>query len=278
MRKLFGDLLVEKEIVKSEELVDSLVEQSSKLFSTVEIIHHSKLLSPENILKALSLQTHKGIGFRSACVELNFWSKDLDQKVEQKIREIRIPLGQILIKRGVVTTEQLIEALDEFLSGMDDDDVPSGDLNSIKWIPHFYPIESSLLSEYVTYFSKPKREELLHILSLLSEAKATLIESTFNQLFEEVHLRKGIARLIRAEILERLLTEAEHLIEMVKSSANIELKVVTDLLVRIIDLVWEIKDTLQISGSEKAYWDDVESHKKCINLLIDIEKLILRPF
>ena len=62
------------------------------------------------------IQTEKRVDFIQACKELGVWSDELNSLILTELKKIRIPLGQILVNRGVATLGSITKALDDFLS------------------------------------------------------------------------------------------------------------------------------------------------------------------
>jgi hypothetical protein len=117
--KFFGDYLVEKKLISEETLADALVRQVRALPSTAEVVHEKKLISPEKLLQIFRLQTKTHAGFIEAASELKAWSDQIQTEVEDHLATIRPPLGQVLVESGKMTAQQIMNALDEFISERD---------------------------------------------------------------------------------------------------------------------------------------------------------------
>lgn len=113
--KLFGEYLIEKNIVSTEQMVAALIRQTSKMPGMAEIAYNKKLLRPDQIFKILKLQNSSRIGFIEAAKELNIWNDSVAEKFEKSLDEVRTPLVQVLIEMEAVRPESVTHALDEFL-------------------------------------------------------------------------------------------------------------------------------------------------------------------
>lgn len=116
--KLFGEFLVEKELINKETLMNMLVEQVRTMPSYLELSWRSKHISADNLLAILKLQSQKHIGFMEALRELGLWSTEIEGNIFAEASTLKIPLGQILVNNNIITAEALTHALDEFLSSM----------------------------------------------------------------------------------------------------------------------------------------------------------------
>jgi hypothetical protein len=118
--KLFGEYLIEKSIVSTEQMVAALVRQTSKMPGMAEIAYNKKLLRPDQIFKILKLQNLSNCGFIEAARELNIWNDTVSGKFEKALDEVRTPLVQVLVEMEAVKIETVTHALDEFLGDVQD--------------------------------------------------------------------------------------------------------------------------------------------------------------
>jgi hypothetical protein len=118
--KLFGEYLIEKNIVSTEQMVAALIRQTSKMPGMAEIAYNKKLLRPDQIFKILKLQNLSRSGFIEAARELNIWNDSVAEKFEKSLDEVRTPLVQVLIEMEAVKAETVTHALDEFLGDAQD--------------------------------------------------------------------------------------------------------------------------------------------------------------
>lgn len=116
MKKLFGEYLVEKEVLSSKDLVGCLMEQVERLPSLHKIIFENKFLDEDKILKAIAFQHQAITDFRSALKHYGFWTIELESKVNSILNQHKIPLGKILVEQGYLEQDELVDHLDKFLS------------------------------------------------------------------------------------------------------------------------------------------------------------------
>ncbi|MBI2601443.1 MAG: hypothetical protein HYW48_00155 [Deltaproteobacteria bacterium] len=118
MRKLFGEYLVEKSIVNRTSLVEVLIEQAAALPSLAEIIYRNNLLSPDDLFNIFSYQVKNGVEFASAAKALGLWSDTLEKDIQNRLNKIRTPIGQLLVKRGLIDAKVLVDAFDDYIENV----------------------------------------------------------------------------------------------------------------------------------------------------------------
>src|SRR4051794_2638529 len=104
--KLFGEYLVEKEIISEAVLVEAVVFQIKALPSIAETVHQHKLIENKLFLDVIRQQHHKQCGFVEAASSLGLWTSQIAGEVEKRTLERRIPLGEVLVKMGSVKIEK----------------------------------------------------------------------------------------------------------------------------------------------------------------------------
>jgi len=114
--KYFGEYLVEKKIIKELELVQALIEQMKHTPLICEICLEKKIYSAIEILSIFKTQHEINSDFQSAAKTLNIWSSEIDIMIKKELEARREPLGRILNKKGLISTEVLTKALDEYFS------------------------------------------------------------------------------------------------------------------------------------------------------------------
>lgn len=112
----FGQYLVQKGLVQKEGLVRALVEQTSWAVSPQQIVFEYKLMSAEQILEVFQEQFKSKKSFIESAKKLGYWKEVFDEEIEARQMLERVPLGQVLVKLGLLTQEQATSALDDFLS------------------------------------------------------------------------------------------------------------------------------------------------------------------
>lgn len=116
--KLFGEFLLEKGLVDEEGIVGSLMEQVRRMPSYVELAWRLKLLGNSDVLRLLKAQATGRGGFFETLKELGLFTPAFQEALVAELGTVRVPLGQILVERGLISQEALTHALDEYLGGI----------------------------------------------------------------------------------------------------------------------------------------------------------------
>lgn len=119
MKKYFGRYLVERKIVTEHELVIALIDQSKTAPSIPEIVLRLQLMNPEQVLDVFDRQTSLGVDFMRAARELSLWSEEIQRKVFKVLEDEKRLIGEILISKGLVRAESLVDILDDYINEPD---------------------------------------------------------------------------------------------------------------------------------------------------------------
>ena len=111
---MFGEYLVARNYVSSEDLFAALLEQMNALPPEIMILYQQQKITAAEGLKILVTQSEGNIEFRGAMTLLGLWRAEMDDIVLSELAKHRIPIGQILIRRGALSSEILGAALDDY--------------------------------------------------------------------------------------------------------------------------------------------------------------------
>ena len=259
MTKLFGEYLVEKGYLSESALLTALIQQLKTIPSITELVFEKKIMHHDQILNILLLQHHKKSGFIESAKELNLWTSAIQNEVENEISRVKIPLGEVLVRSGVVSLEVIAEALDCFLT--ETKLQPEGEKKSItdtcnESLRKENQIQASSESQIKTYFEQFTLEKYL-------ELKVLLTLSHHNPLTQEV-ITKAMKNLQEYKNIVSLaiLPKSELVIEnMLKSLEELILRNDTSLtpdeMTRIenyelsaFEVLWQIREELENKKSE----------------------------
>jgi hypothetical protein len=256
--KLFGEYLIEKGIVTEKALLSALIEQIKLSPSVCEIVFQDALIPPADLLRAITIQSKKQIGFMEACKELGLWTDEVMNLVKSKASAARTPVGQILIKQGAATFDVLTHALDEFL----------GDIESLPKVTNAASIvetpavaaapDRGVVNDYCEIFSSEKKQELDQF-----SVTAELNQESIQKFKESIHVIGGAARFIGAKCSEKLITEMEEILSIAMKVGVDKLspdskKGILETGRESAELAWVLRNILSESGSEAAFLADLE--------------------
>jgi len=260
--KLFGEFLVEQKLIGTDVLADALVEQVRGMPSYVELAWRNKLVSSEAILSLLKLQTGKRIGFMEASRELGLWSLEFEKTLLEDLGSIRIPLGQILVSRGVLTLEAITHALDEYLSTVKGPSAGTEEVPASTSREEAPPAEPGNNCEiFCETFGSELKEKLVNLTERFATAD-DVTKTEVKDFFDGVHAIRGASRLAGLAKSEELcgLLEDGLLILLAASQAY-----PPDLLRSLgrasrawCDLFWDLRENLAKGESEGPFFSQSE--------------------
>ena len=114
--KFFGNFLVERGLITTDQLVQALIEQARALPPVFQVVYERGHLPTDQWLKVFELQVREHIDFAVACQRLGLWTPELASVVHNELQRTRIPLGHLLLKAKAIDLSNLTKALDEYLS------------------------------------------------------------------------------------------------------------------------------------------------------------------
>ncbi len=203
--KLFGEYLIEKGLVDAEVLVDALVEQVRTLPTMAEVVRTHKLLPPLEIISVFKVESENGNSFVAAAKSLGLWTAEMETVVNRELKMRRMPLGQILVRRGHLTIEKMATALDDFLGDLPADVRPQNRAPSATPVSAMTntPIVEALQSE----FSSERMQKLASFFdNMVSKVPRP---EDLRLIADDLHLLRGTSRLAQAPRLERLISLLE---------------------------------------------------------------------
>lgn len=293
----FTDFLVEKGIITKDIILELLIDQYMKIPSTLEIVISKKLLPIYKTFKIFEILDKHGFDFKAAAQELGMWSDEIQEALNKERSRYKLPLGQIIVRRKLATTHQMVEYLEEFngekigeLSPHDQrkkekelfdelsDEIPTADSFEVQ----FMAIDTESLNDYMGTVDGEKRNEIERLIldweKLPNDrAREKEVRDNVHSVKREYHTIKGSSRFIRAALIEGITHEAEDLIvEFEDHFFELDEKFkeqMTNLNLRILDVVWDILDCLQKNQSEEPYWEIEQKRQNIFNIVQEMKRL-----
>ncbi len=104
---LFGRYLVRRGKIKESDLTDVLSVQKEINMPLSVFALENGFISLEDFKKILRLQKEKALRFKDAAAELQILDEESIEEISQKQKASITPIGSLLIKRGLITSEEL---------------------------------------------------------------------------------------------------------------------------------------------------------------------------
>ena len=112
--KLFGQYLVEKQIISELDLAQAIKFQEINNLKFGDLVIQMDLLTAEQVNLVLEAQKKEGIRFGDLAFKLGFLSEEQVETIIKVQKNIHVNLGQILVSLGALTNKDLKIHLDQF--------------------------------------------------------------------------------------------------------------------------------------------------------------------
>ena len=270
-QSFFGQFLVEKKIITEDVLLESLIEQIENSQSVLKISFEKKLIPQKNILEILSVQQKEGCDFKSAAKQLNFWNDSFDKTIMDILKVTRKSLGEILINNGKIDLKKLTESLDEFLSQKND---LSEELKE-----DFVTIDLENLMEFRDQFDERKLKAIKSALVFVKDNVANDLDSRlkmFSNAFKIIQAISGYLFILKLNLLHNLIDKIARVLSdyIEKSSSYLGKEVfIADLLIRAINLSWDLRESIMDNQTESKFYLDEKSKKYYIETMKSLESI-----
>jgi hypothetical protein len=287
----FTDYLIKKGIISNDIILELLIDQYRRMPSTIEVVVGKKILPIYKIYKIFESMDHYGFDFQRTAENLDMWTEDCQKSLERERKKYKLPIGQIIVRKKLATTSEMVKLLEEYHTEIYGEphkpnemmeDIETTESGSSDFTVEFLAIDEESLTDYLSTVDTEKRSEIEHnILEWEKLHKETEREAEFekniNFVYREYHTIKGSSKFIRAELIGKIVHEAEGLLSVFKDNFK---KISQDTVERmssvnlsLLDIVWGILDCLYQNHSEEPYWEIETNKEKVLNVITEIEGL-----
>jgi hypothetical protein len=114
---LFGRFLVREGKISEKDLIETIKVQNEINRSFAVAALEKDLITIDDFKKALAYQKQKGIRFRDALLELNVADQKKIEEIETTFNGNTVRLGELLVRRGIISKDELEESLNNFKVG-----------------------------------------------------------------------------------------------------------------------------------------------------------------
>lgn len=254
--RFFGEYLINRNLICENQLVQALIYQLHELPSIPEIILKMGLMESHVLLEILEIQNWKRCTFVQAAQELGYWTTKISNQIDTHLNSIRLPLGQILVKLGFVTFDQMNQALDQYLSDKTLNIDPNiiGDPMRLGTSQSYFP--------YLEFFTQSLRERLEASFQLGSNEKMEV--QSLGAARDEIRRLGGAAHTVLAVQAEAFLANVDELISIFliseEWSLHLHLKL-SNLLLKSVDLLWRLQELLAAGKTEPEAFENEQLAK-----------------
>jgi hypothetical protein len=250
----FGEFLVEKKAIKSDQLIEALIEQMNQQPLLVEIVWKKKLLPAEKIVQVFHYQQDNQVEFIQACKSLALWNSEMESVIGSELNQVRLPLGQVLIKKGCIQLKDLTKYLDEYLaiSQITQETIEPTMIEKSEDVD-FQP---GIVMELFDSFSEKKYSTLKAAFSLIKDQTAKdpaeqekLMNNSFKILksVQEGIFLLGMEKM--SQIIDEMLKKMTQFSEDKKNAQNISSQLYSAL-----EVAWDLRESIVLNASEKCFF------------------------
>lgn len=254
MTQLFGEFLIEKKILDQQTLVQLLIEQCKGLPSSVEIIYNLKLMTASQIISVMRHQILNRIEFIEASKNLGLWKPEFDRAIQSEIGRVKISFPQLLLSKLNMNSKQLIEAVDEYVNSQDNPTHPANEsrilYNLCDTISSFQTLDYLDQLEFSRVFNEAKMDRFRSLAANASSDNLAQIKLLIPSL-------KGLACLVKAELLEKLLKRLENGLNQAETLLSIDplqnLENLRGCISSLVQSIEQVRSSLIQTCSEERY-------------------------
>lgn len=283
---LFGEFLIEHNVVNKEQLLKALVVQCRQQITVLEVLLEKNILNNDQCLEIDKISKAQRKCLLQVAKEQNFLTSEQIEDVVRQQNSSRKKIGEYLVELKFLPEQLLPNLLEKYFSTNKPiiTDSPKfeqttplqseavKELDELQWLE----IDASIAIEYADLFDSTKLGEMENlVLSWEKQQNAELLRS----LFRELHTLKGTARFMKAYLSEKVIHRIEELVSSLIRADNLvtanDAGMFADSIFKGIDLISEIKDFVVANGNERSYWEDGNKRVRLAAYLQNLEADLL---
>lgn len=284
----FGDYLIEKKIINSDQLVKALCYQLESLPSLIRVVWESQLVNSNELLDILKSQVKDDTDILSTLKKLNKIDDQKINELELKQMSMKIPLGEVLVKLQFVSSEHINTALKDFYENKfnvnsapeakptttsNEIEISEAALESLRELgmtleqtpaaPTVSVVTTKpFIDQYLDMFTEKFKNKLKKLIEILNtETNGTSdISNYYNSLYRDLHLLKSTITLSELSTQEKFVSAWEASIEKVLMKSNDDIRTWCKnnlaILSDSIDLLWKSRTIIQRDKTDEALNSD----------------------
>lgn len=268
----FGNILLEEKLVTTQQLVEALVTQSEELASPIRICLDQKLVAPDRLVDAVLQAAEQHATLPEILHRMKLVDSQKAEQITQALKNQRRPIGQILVDQGV-ELKNLSSLLVRFQKSQEQ--MP----DSAGFEFHFPEVHGETKKQYLNFFSPQFKEELertINQLPLLTSYQLSQEGGHSRQLEDMLHQLTAAAGFARMEVSRHLCERGALLLERINMQqlnwdAAIAQTIGRDL-ISTLDVLWELQRFIEISGSERDFWQNAQSRQNYLKAFQALER------
>jgi hypothetical protein len=171
--------------------------------SVAEVVRSHQLISPEKIVKIFKRESETKDSFVSAARNLGFWTAEVENHVSRELKQRRVPLGHILVRRGALTIEKMTAALDDFLGELPLESPPPKSVEKAA-VEAQANVDSPLVAAFRSEFAEERLNKIMSFCESLS--RQSVEAQQIDTFVSDINQLGLTAQLAEAGQLEKMMT------------------------------------------------------------------------
>jgi hypothetical protein len=268
----FGTVLLDQKLVTTAQLVEALVKQSEELASPIRICLQQKLVAPDLLLEAVFQAAEQHATIPDVLHHRQLIDSQKAEQITLALKNQRRPIGQLLVEQGV-DLKQLAQQLASYQRNQEQlPDAADFDF-------HFPAMHGETKKQYLHFFDttfKINLERLIAQLPQLNSQQLGQEGSAARQLEDLLHQLTAAAGFARMEVSRHLCERAGLFLE--RSNQRLlpwdparAQDACRDLL-STLDVLWELQRFIEVSGSEREFWQNAQSRQNYLKAIQALER------
>lgn len=112
--QLFGNYLLQKGVVNTEQLTDAIKQSAASHIKVGSLAIHSGYMTPEQVERVYIIQTHEDALFGQLAIREGYLNEEqLDEILRQQTPSY-LKVGQALVEHGIISAQQFDELIHEY--------------------------------------------------------------------------------------------------------------------------------------------------------------------
>jgi hypothetical protein len=268
----FGTVLLEQQLVTAAQLVEALVQQSEGLASPIRICLQQKLVEPNQLLEAVLQAAEQRATLPDVLHRMQLIDSQKAEQITLALKNQRRPIGQLLVEQGV-DLKQLAHELASYQKNQERlPDAADFDF-------HFPEVHGETKKQYLQFFDSSFKENMERLIAQLPQLNVHQLSqegSASRQLEDLLHQLTAAAGFTRMEVSRHLSERAALLLERLNQHLlPWDQGMVQDFsrdLLSTLDVLWELQRFIEISGSEREFWQNAQSRQNYLKSLQALER------
>jgi hypothetical protein len=268
----FGNILLDEKLVTTQQLVEALVKQSEELASPIRICLDQKLVAPDRLVDAVLEAAEQHATLPEILHRMKLVDSQKAEQITQALKNQRRPIGQILVDQGVE-----LKNLSQLLARYQKAQEQMPDATGFEF--HFPEVHGETKKQYLNFFSPEFKEELersINQLPLLTSRELSQEGAHSRHLEDMLHQLTAAAGFARMEVSRHLCERAALLMERITMQQlnwdAVLAQTISRDLISTLDVLWELQRFIEISGSERDFWQNAQSRQNYLKAFQALER------